>query len=387
MSTTQRMATTRRIPKGARRALLAGAAVLVGSLAAAGCGSSAAPQDVADKAAIQAKMDRLVSLGVPGITVLVRDGEKSLQLTAGVSDLETKTAVDPDDRFRIGSLAKPYVATVVMQLAEEGKLGLADTVEHWQPGTVPNGANITLRQLLNHTSGIGDYAEVSQEVNAPYLKGDLGHVWTPRQLVKIAVDAGPLFAPGADVHYSNTNFTLLGLIVEKASGNSLEHELKTRIFEPLKLTSTSFATDGRMTAPYAHGYLVGSGTPLDVTELYPYYWGAGNLVADADDVAVFYKALLSGRLVSSASLAEMKTLVMQTPQRGQGLGLVSGENRCGKFFGHDGSVPGYFSDALVMNSGREVVFLVNSVSIEDTVANPQAQKVLGQLVETAACST
>jgi D-alanyl-D-alanine carboxypeptidase len=317
----------------------------------------------------------------------VRDAEKSLQLTAGVSDLETKTAIDPDDRFRIGSLAKPYVATVVMQLAEEGKLDLGDTVERWEPGVVPNGADITLRQLLNHTSGIGDYAEVSQEVNAPYLKGDLGHVWTPRQLVKIAVDAGPLFAPGADVHYSNTNFTLLGLIVEKASGNSLEHELKTRIFEPLKLTSTSLATDGRMPAPYAHGYLVGNGKPLDVTELYPYYWGAGNLVADADDVAVFYEALLGGKLVSSASLAQMKTLVMQTPERGQGLGLVSGENRCGKFFGHDGSVPGYFSDALVMNSGREVVFLVNSVSIEDTVANPQAQKVLGELVETAACST
>jgi D-alanyl-D-alanine carboxypeptidase len=386
MSTTHRMATTPRFPKSARRAVLVGAAVLIAGLAA-GCGSDSGAQDIADKAAIQAKMDRLVSLGVPGITVLVRDGDTSLQLTAGVSNLETKTAVDPDDRFRIGSLAKPYVATVVMQLAEEGKLGLGDTVERWQPGAVPNGADITLRQLLNHTSGIADYAEVSQEVNAPYLKGDLGHVWTPRQLVKIAVDAGPLFAPGTDVHYSNTNFTLLGLIVEKAGDNSLEHELKTRIFEPLKLTSTSFATDGRMTAPYAHGYLVGNGKPLDVTELYPYYWGAGNLVADADDVAVFYKALLGGKLVSGASLAEMKKLVMQTPQRGQGLGLVSGENRCGKYFGHDGSVPGYFSDALVMDSGREVVFLVNSVSIEDTVANPQAQKVLGELVETAACST
>jgi D-alanyl-D-alanine carboxypeptidase len=386
MSTTQRMATTRRLPQGARRALLAGAAVLIGSVAA-GCGSDTDAQDIGDKAAIQAKMDRLVSLGVPGVTVLVRDGRKSLQLTAGVSDLETKTAVDPDDRFRIGSLAKPYVATVVMQLAEEGRLALGDTVERWKPGTIPNGTDITLRQLLNHTSGIGDYAEVSQEVNAPYLKGDLGHVWTPSQLVKIAVDAGPLFAPGAGVHYSNTNFTLLGLIVEKASGNSLEHELKTRIFEPLKLTDTSFSTDGRMPAPYAHGYLVGNGKPLDVTELYPYYWGAGNLVADADDVAVFYKALLGGKLVSSASLAQMKKLVMQTPQRGQGLGLVGDENGCGKFFGHDGSTPGYFSDALVMDSGREVVFLINSVSIEDTVANPQAQKVLGELVETATCST
>ncbi len=332
-------------------------------------------------------MDRLVSLGVPGITVLVRDGDTSMQLTSGVSDLRTKRAVGPGDRFRIGSLAKPYVATVVMQLAEEGKLDLEDTVERWKPGMVPNGAAISVRRLMNHTSGLADYAEVSQEVNAPYFKGDLGHVWTPRQLVRIAAAAGPLFKPGADVHYSNTNYTLLGLIVERASGNSLEHELRTRIFEPLKLTRTSFATDGKLTAPYARGYLVGQGEPLDVTELYPYYWGAGNLVADANDVARFYRALLGGELVSSASLAQMRKLVMQTAKRGQGLGLVGDENRCGKFYGHDGSVPGYFSDALVMDSGRQVVFLVNSVSIEDTVANPKAQKVLGELVETAACST
>ncbi len=91
--------------------------------------------------------------------------------------------------------------------------------------------------------------------------------------------------------------------------------------------------------------------------------------------------------MSAASLAEMKKVVAQTPDRGQGLGLVSGRNRCGSFYGHDGSVPGYFSDALVMNSGRQVVFLVNSVSIKDDVANPQAQKVLGEVVETAACSS
>jgi D-alanyl-D-alanine carboxypeptidase len=372
-----------------RRAALAATAVLIGALAATGCGSGAGSgaHDVGNKAAIQAKMDRLVSLGVPGITVLVRDGDKSLQLTSGVSDLEKRTAVAADDHFRIGSIAKPYVATVVMQLVEEGKLDLDDPVERYLPGMVPNGADISLRRLLNHTSGIADYSEVSQEVAAPYVKGDYAHVWTPRQLVRIAVAAGPLFKPGAGVHYSNTNYALIGLVIEQASGHSLGRELRTRIFEPLKLTNTTFSTDGHMPTPHARGYLVGSGKPVDVTEVYPYYWGAGNLVADADDVAVFYKALMRGKLVSPASLAEMKKVVAQTPDRGQGLGLVSGRNRCGRFYGHDGSVPGYFSDALVMNSGRQVVFLVNSVSIQDNVANPKAQKVLGEVVETAACST
>jgi D-alanyl-D-alanine carboxypeptidase len=371
------------------RAALAGTALLIGTGLAAGCGGDAGSRahDIGDKAAIQAKMDRLVSLGVPGITVLVRDGDRSLQLTSGVSDLEKRTAVATDDHFRIGSIAKPYVATVVMQLAEEGRLDLDDPVELYLPGMVPNGSDIALRRLLNHTSGIADYSEVSQEVAAPYLQGDYAHVWTPRQLVKIAVAAGPLFKPGADVHYSNTNYALIGLVIEKVSGHSLGHELRTRIFEPLKLTNTTFATDGHMPAPHARGYLVGKGKPVDVTEVFPYYWGAGNLVADADDVAVFYKALMGGRLVSPASLAEMRKVVAQTPDRGQGLGLVSGRNRCGRFYGHDGSVPGYFSDALVMNSGRQVVFLVNSVSIQDNVANPEAQKVLGEVVETAACST
>ena len=204
-----------------------------------------------------------------------------------------------------------------MQLAEEGKLELDETIEHYKPGMVPNGADISLRRLLNHTSGIADYTEVSQEVIGPYLKGDFAHVWTPQQLVKIAIAAGPLFEPGADVHYSNTNYALIGLVVEKVTGNSLEREFKTRLLEPLKLTKTTFATDGRMPSPHARGYLVGNGKPVDVTEIYPYYWGAGNLVADADDVAVFYKALLRGKLVTPASLKEMKTVVAQTPDRGQ----------------------------------------------------------------------
>ena len=387
MSSPHRTTTHRRFHNGARHAVLATGAVLIGGIVGAGCGTDSGARDIGDKAAIQAKMDRLVSLGVPGITVLVRDADRSLQLTSGVSDLKTKAVIAADDQFRIGSIAKPYIAAIVMQLVEEGKLDLDDTIEHYKPGMVPNGADITLRRLLNHTSGIADYTEVSQEVIAPYLKGDFAHVWTPPQLVKIAVAAGPRFEPGAGVHYSNTNYALIGLVVERVTGNSLEHEFKTRLLEPLKLTNTTFATDGRMPSPHARGYLVGNGKPVDVTEIYPYYWGAGNLVADADDVALFYKALMRGKLVTPASLKEMKTVVAQTPDRGQGLGLVSGKNRCGRYYGHDGSVPGYFSDSLVMNSGRQVVFLVNSVSIEDNVANPAAQKALGEVVETAACST
>ena len=212
-------------------------------------------------------MDRLVSLGVPGITVSCATEIDRCSSPPECRTSRRKTAVAADDQFRTGTSG---------------------------------------RRL---------------------------------QLVKIAVAAGPLFKPGADVHYSNTNYALIGLAIEQVTGNSLEHALKTRLLDPLKLTNTTVATDGRMPSPHARGYLVGNGEPVDVTEIYPYYWGAGNLVADADDVAVFYEALMRGKIASAASLKEMKTVIAQTPDRGQGLGLVSGRNRCGRFYGHDGWCP------------------------------------------------
>jgi D-alanyl-D-alanine carboxypeptidase len=366
--------------------LIAGASLIAAACLAAGCGEDAERAAEAstgvDTSALQADMDTLVDLGVPGIIVRVNEGDASTTLTSGVSDLEAGTPVAAADQFRIGSLAKPYVAAVVMQLVDEGKLSLEDTVEKWLPGAVPAGDQITLRQLLQHQSGIADYG-VDPNVLKPYLEGDYAHVWTPEQLVESANAQGPTSKPGTDVSYSNTNYALVGLIVEKASGNSLGDELQTRIFDPLELTETSFATDGKLEEPYARGYLVGEGEPIDATEVYPYYWGAGNIVADADDVAHFYDALLGGDVVSPESLDEMKDTIPENPDVSQGLGLVSGELGCGAYVGHDGSVPGYFSAAYTFDDGRQVVFLANSVAIDDTVAGPKAQKALADVVETA----
>lgn len=354
---------------------------------AAGCSDEDKEEirDLVGTEALQNRMDALVDEGVPGIAVLVSEDGESTTLTAGLSDLEAETALDPNDRFRIGSVAKPYVATVVMQLVEEGELGLEDTVEQWLPGTVPNGEQITLRQLLRHQSGTADYGQ-DPRVLQPYIEGDLGYVWTPEELVEIANEQGSVFRPGEDVAYSNTNYALVGLIVEEATGNPLGEELRTRIFEPLELTDTSFATDGRIEQPYAHGYLLGEGKPIDATEVYPFYWGAGNIVADVDDVARFYSALFQGDLVSPESLEEMKKTVPENPDVAQGLGLVSGEFECGRYYGHDGSAPGYFSAAYTLDSGRQMVFLVNSVTLADTVGSPEAQKALARVAHTAACS-
>lgn len=369
-----------------RRYLLSALGLLATASLAGGCGdeTDTAEPDTFDQAAIQSDMDALVADGVPGVVVAVAQGDQTTTLTSGVSDLEADTPVESDDRFRIGSLAKPYVGTVVMQLVEDGTLSLDDTVEEWLPGVVPNGAEITIAQLLRHQSGIANYE--GPEVLRPYLKGDQSYVWTPDELVDVALEQGSQFDPGTAVEYSNTNYILAGKIIEAATGHSLEEELESRIFEPLQLDDTTFSTEGPIEEPYAHGYLLGNGKPIDATEVYPFYWGAGNIVADIDDVTRFYSALFGGDLVSDESLEQMKDTVAENPSHGQGLGIVDGEFPvCGHYYGHDGSSPGYFAAAYEFDSGRQFVFLANSVSLEDTIGNPEAQESLTRLLQTA-CS-
>src|SRR5262249_19201622 len=157
---------------------------------------------------------------------------------------------------------KTFVAAIVLQLVGEGRLSIADTVERWLPGVVPGGERITLRQLLNHTSGLFDYAEDNT------FGRQLAHpkkVWSPRQLIRIATAHPPLFAPGARWSYSNTGYILLGLIVEQATGNPLGSELRRRIFAPLRLRSTSFDTKPQIAGQHAHGYTKGKSGLTDVS--------------------------------------------------------------------------------------------------------------------------
>ena len=277
------------------------------------------------------------------------------------------------DGFRIGSVTKPYIATVVMQLAEEGKLSLDDTVESILPGLLPNGSEISVRDLLGHRSGLAEYLE-DPKVRAPYLEGDLAYEWTPEDLVEsVSVKLGPRAKPGTDVVYSNANYTVLALIVEAVTKNRLEDELAERIVKPLNLEQTGLATGTKIEGPHSNGYLATDARLQDVTGVSSsHYWGAGNIVASAADVATFYEALLGGELVSDESLAAMKVTV---PEKGagieRGLGLARGSESCGDWYGHDGAVPGYDSVARVMDSGRVVVLLMNSVTLEDTVGGPR----------------
>ena len=327
--------------------------------------AAATPSRTDAQASLQKDADALVAAGAPGVVLLSRDGRRTISITSGLGEISTRTPIRADDRIRVASVAKTYTATVVLQLVGEGKLRLTDTVDRWLPGLVPHGDKISIRQLLNHTSGLADF-EYDPVVLAPYLAGDLSHPWAPRKLVQIAVSHPPLFAPGTDESYSSTNYLLAGLIVEARTGHTLGNELNRRIFQPLHLRATSFPTTARMPSPHAHGYLVIKKPPAtDVTGLYPFPWAAGAIVSNAADTATFYRALLSGRLLSRRLLHAMQTTHAQkhidiAGQR-YGLGLIRYSTACGTAWGHNGAYPGYYVYDFTSSDGqRQAVIEVNA---------------------------
>ena len=324
--------------------LLGVVAVFVGSGAAASPERAEAPEPE-----LQRALDNLVAAGVPGAVLLVREGDRTIRLTSGNGNLKPRTPVRATDRFRVGSITKAFVATVVLQLVGEKKLRLTDTVERWLPGVVPNGERITVRHLLNHTSGLFDYGGDRKWLEAAYRNPM--RLWAPREIVAVATTHKPHFAPGAGWSYSNTNYFVVGLIVEAATGRKLESELRRRIFVPLRLRATSLDTVPRIAGSHAHGYFVG---PLeDVTVGSPsYVWAAGALVSTADDVARFFRALLGGRLLRPDLLRAMETTVADAPGFSYGLGLQKVKTPCGVSWGHSGGSPGVLGGLLQQQERR-----------------------------------
>ena len=319
--------------------------------------------------ALHASLEKLVGAGAPGAILLTRHGRHTTNVAVGANDLQRGSRLRPADSFRIGSLTKTFVAALVLQLASERRLSLDDPVERYLPGRVPGSAAITVRELLQHTSGLPDFDSLPA-VRQPYLAGDLGYRWAPQALIDLATTQPPLFAPGSAFAYSNTNYLVAGLIVEAVTHRPLGDVLRDRIFRPLGLRHTAFALTGANPRPDAHGYF---GSPrIDVTVLTPYSWAAGAIVSTAGDVAGFYRALLAGDVVSRPLLHAMLTTVRDThpdvPGQRYGLGIVRFPTRCGAAWGHNGDTPGYLVFALTSRDGqRQAVLFVN----EDAESLPQ----------------
>ena len=348
-------------------------AVLVASLLVAAAAASA---DTAASPSLRQLAKGLNAAGSPGAVVLVRDSKGVRASAAGYANLRTTERMRVDHAFRVGSITKTFVATVVLQLAAESTLGLDDALERWLPWLVPNGQAITLRQLLNHTSGIYNYTD-DQALNSSLMRNPR-RVLTPVELVAVATKHGPLFDPGTRWSYSNTGYILLGLVIEKATATSLEQELRERIFQPLALTRTSFPAAPKLPRPFAHGYLpldlvrTPNGKPVDVTVWSPSWaWAAGALVSTAGDLARFYEALVRGELLAAEQLRDMTTAVPIPNSPSQyGLGLASEPSGCGRVLGHTGGVPGYTSIAYsTEDSGRQTVVLINTSPASSRLAS------------------
>ncbi|MES4904642.1 MULTISPECIES: serine hydrolase domain-containing protein [unclassified Streptomyces] len=336
--------------------------------------------------ALRAAVGRLAAEGrAPGAAALALDDGGTRFASAGLSDVRTGRRIHQSDRFRAGSITKTFVAVVILQLAEKRRLGLGDTVEEHLPGLVRghgnDGRKITLRQLLTHTSGLFDFAgdqRVARRLSGPPGASPL----TPRQLVRVAVAHRPRFTPGTGWHYSNTNYVLLGLVVESVTGRPYAAETGRRVLTPLALRGTSFP-GARTTLPAPHGraYVAQDGarrhrtprgrTPRDgtphdrafrdVTDLDPSSAGAaGEAISTLDDLARFYAALLRGDVLRPAALRRMRDTTASDGWYGMGLFPV--RLSCGvTLWGHNGRISGSYVQAVATPGGRHVlVYRLNS---------------------------
>ncbi|MGW6061523.1 serine hydrolase domain-containing protein [Streptomyces sp. NPDC055189] len=322
--------------------------------------------------ATQKAMEAAVNENAPGVTAQVKDKHGTWDSAAGIGDLERQSPRGAHDRYRVGSITKTFVSTVILQLAAEGELSLDDKVGRWLPGVVEgndhDGDNITIRQLLNHTSGIYDILTDPGYQEKMFTEKFLVHrydTWTPEQQVAIAMRHEPDFDPGEGWNYSNTNYLLAGMIIKKVTGNSYADEIKRRIIKPLDLAATSVPkTNPLMPEPSSRAYMKLSKDPdarfHDVTELNPSMAGSsGGMISDSADLNRFYTALLRGKLLPKKQLAEMKQTVEQNPEKPEnryGLGLVSRETSCGTVvWGNGGDIQGSTTMTLATERGGHAI--------------------------------
>jgi D-alanyl-D-alanine carboxypeptidase len=267
------------------------------------------------------------------VIVFVSDHDRNYVATAGIR------RPGENQRFRIGSVTKTFTATIVFQLAAERQLRLNDTLERYLPGVVPDGERITIRQLLNHRSGLANVTDYSLWLErASSLPST-----QPIDVLRFAASHPLTFPPGSQWRYSNTNYVALGLVVEKATGHEYRQELEERILDPLGLESTELPRT-RLVPD-----LDDDGENPNVP------WAAGAIVSNAQDLARFFSALLSGRVLPKDSLARMKqTVVVDPGASGVGLGIFSTELQCGRFWGHDGGILDYGTIVKSSEDGSHV---------------------------------
>ena len=337
---------------------------LVGVMAAAMLfsGTALATSDITQK-----RLDELVKQHEfpAALSTTTEPNGRTTSRTAGTAELNKNVPVPKDGRVRAGSNTKAFVAVTVLQLVAEGKVELDAPVTRYLPGAIKD-ERITVRQLLNHTSGLANYTQYMGVENFENVRH---RYFEPRELLDIG-NAHPVTGqPGEKFKYSNTNYVLAGLIVQKVTGRPIAENVDERILKRLKLRDTYWpgVGDEEIEGRHPHGYTRVTNEVTDVTEFDPSWgWAAGQLISSTKDLNTFYKALLKGDLLPSKQLDEMRKTVdtkgEMWPGAEYGLGLASTQLSCGgKYWGHGGDIPGYETRGGVTENGKAFSIAVTAL--------------------------
>ncbi|MGE6752807.1 serine hydrolase domain-containing protein [Rossellomorea sp. NPDC071047] len=296
---------------------------------------------------------------LPGISVCFTDSSgEDYPTAAGARHIATDANLDPYDHLRVGSITKIFMSTLILKMKDEGIVSLEQTVDSILPGILKDGPHITVRQLLQHRSGLKDYIwmDVAGTKCIQHAVSSLHDEFLPKSLIRLVATHDLEFEPGTEFNYSNTGYILLGMIAEKITGESIEYLTEQWIIQPLQLERTYFPSTNDLRKPFAPGY---SRATSDLTDLsdeiseitnlnVSIIWTAGALISNPFDIQTFMKSLFNGQLLSKESMTEMMCfLEADDPKQSYGLGLQQYTFDNGrKAIGHQGGIHGYESVTL-----------------------------------------
>ncbi|MDX2642293.1 serine hydrolase [Streptomyces sp. PA03-1a] len=360
-------------------------AVLAASPAGAATSSLPAPS----VSAVLAVQKQAMANGAPGALTRIDSGSTSYRISSGQADTVAHTAMDADRRFRVGSVSKSFTTVVLMQLVAEGRIDLDAPANTYLAQPLPDD-RITVRHLLSHRSGLWDYTNDMFYFTVPGFESVRNKVFTYQELIDLSTAHQPTNEPGAAYSYSNTNFVVLGQLIEHVTGVPMATQYQQRIFEPLNLKNTTYVhPQTTISGSYAHGYLRPDDTTLplvDSTEqTVSWAQSAGAVISNANDLNRFFSALVSGTLVPAAQLQQMMTMVPVNADGTQsyGLGLRARKLSCGvTVYGHTGTVQGFYTYAFTTADGKR-----SMTSMANTSNNGTVNTILGGTLEAAFCGT
>ncbi|MFJ8660033.1 serine hydrolase domain-containing protein [Streptomyces sp. NPDC093795] len=340
-----------------------------------------------DMAGVVAALDSAMANGAPGAMARFTGPDGVRSRTVGVQDRVSGAPMDIQARFRIGSVSKTFSTVVLLQLVEEGKLELDTSVNTYLPGLLPDD-RITVRHLLTHRSGLADYTNVMFEKTVPGFEAVRNRVFSYQELVDLSLSEPRTTEPGVSYKYSNANFVVVGMLIEKATGRPVSDAYERRVFKPLKLRKTSYVhPDTRIKGTHVRGYLhpdEAGGALVDSTEqTVSWAQSAGAVISSPADLNTFTSALMRGRLLSPAMMEAMTTVTPTdaTNTRFYGLGLRRYDLSCGtQVYGHTGTVQGFYTYAFSTRDGRRSLS-----AVANTSNHGAANTALGGTLEAAFC--